>query len=95
MDRPQKRPYHWLIICIAIVFIFLLALESSAYIILGAWHLSVPRLENLRIFSGEIYRRELGFGILLIILGSFGIFICLLGLITLVFLKTILLRIVC
>ena len=93
-DRPQKRAWHWFIIFIALLFLFLLALESIAYIILGAWHLSVPRLQNLQNFSGAIYRRELGFGILLVVLGAFGLFICIIGLIAIILLRLILLRIV-
>lgn len=92
--RPQKRACHWFIIFIAVLFLFLLALESVAYIILGAWHLSIPRLHNLQNFSGPIYRRELAFGILLVILGSFGLFICVIGLIAIILLRSILLRIV-
>ena len=90
--RSPKRACHWLIIVSGLLFLFLLALESVAYLILGAWHLSIPRLENLRIFSGEIYRRELGFGILLVILGSLGILISIIGLIATIFLRLALLR---
>ena len=94
-DRnSRKRAYHWLIIVIAWIFLFLLALESTAYIIIGAWHLSIPRLENVRLFSTEIYRRELGFGILLVILGSFGLFICLISLVATIFLRLIFLCLV-
>ena len=90
--RVPRRACHLFIIFISMLFLFLLALESVAYLILGAWHLSIPRLENLRIFSGEIYRRELGFGILLVILGSLGILISIIGLFAMVFLRLALLR---
>lgn len=90
--HSPKRACHWFIILIGLLFLFLLALESVAYLILGAWHLSIPRLANLRIFSGEIYRRELGFGILLVILGSLGILISIIGLIATLFLRLALLR---
>lgn len=89
-----KRPLHWFIMFISYLFIFLLILESFAFIVLGAWHLSIPRLENILSFSSEIYRRELGFGILLVIIGSLGILLSIIGIIALITLRVILLKIV-
>jgi hypothetical protein len=79
---------------ISYLFIFLLVLESVAFIVLGAWHLTIPRLQNVLIISGAIYRRELAFGILLVILGSLGILISIVGLIATFTLRLTLLRIV-
>lgn len=90
----QERPLHWFIMFISYFFIFLLILESIAFILLGAWHLSIPRLENVLSFSGQIYRRELAFGILLVILGSLGIFISILGIVATMSLRIAILRIV-
>ncbi|CAF2938344.1 unnamed protein product [Rotaria sp. Silwood2] len=67
--------------------------HEEAFIVLGAWHLIIPRLETVLTFSNEIYRRELGFGILLVIIGSFGILISILGLIAFFTLRLVLLRI--
>lgn len=78
----RERPLHWFIMFISYLFIFLLLLESVAFIVLGAWHLTIPRLRNVLTFSNEIYRREIGFGILLVILGSLGIFISIIGIIS-------------
>ena len=90
----RPRPLHWFIILISYLFILLLILESVAFIVLGAWFLSIPRLNNVLSFSDEIYRRELGFGILLVVLGSFGIFISILGIIATILLRISILRIV-
>ncbi|CAF3681690.1 unnamed protein product [Rotaria sordida] len=89
----HKRPLHWFIMFISYLFIFLLILESIAFIVLGAWHLSIPRLENILSFSDDIYRRELGFGILLVIIGSIGILISIIGIIATITLRLLLLRI--
>ncbi len=92
--RIRERPLHWFIILISYLFIFLLVLESVAFIVLGAWHLTIPRLENVRSFSDRIYRRELGFGILLVIIGSLGILISIIGIIATITLRVTVLRIV-
>jgi hypothetical protein len=90
----RERPLHWFIMFISYLFIFLLVLESVAFIVLGAWHLTIPRLENVYAFSGEIYRREIGFGILLVIIGSLGILISIIGIIATMILRISVLRIV-
>jgi hypothetical protein len=90
----RERPLHWFIMFISYLFIFLLVLESIAFLLLGAWNLSIPRLQNVQSFSGAIYRREIGFGILLVILGSLGIFISIFGIIATISLRILLLRIV-
>ncbi|CAF4590768.1 unnamed protein product [Rotaria socialis] len=89
----DKRPLHWFIMFISYLFIFLLVLESVALIVLGAWHLTTPRLENVLKFSSEIYRRELGFGILLVIIGSLGIIASIIGIIALITSRILLLKI--
>ena len=88
----RKRPLHWCIISIALSFLFLLGLEAFAYLILGSWHLSTPRLNNLLIFCDAIYRRELAFGILLIVLGVLGILVAIVGLVATILLRLALLR---
>ena len=90
----RKRPLHWFILLISYSFIFLLILEAVAFVVLGAWFLSIPRLNNVLSFSDEIYRRELGFGILLVVLGSLGIFISILGIIATILLRISILRVV-
>jgi hypothetical protein len=69
-------------------------MESVAFIVLGAWHLIIPRLQTVLSFSTEIYRRELGFSILLVITGSLGVIISVLGLVAFFTLRLLLLRIV-
>ena len=90
----RKRPLHWFIMLICFLFIFLLALESAAFVILGAWYLSTPRLQDIQSFSGAIYRREIGFGILLVVLGALGFLICVFGVLAMFSLRILLLRIV-
>jgi len=90
----RERPLHWFIILVSFLFVFLLIIESVAFIVLGAWVLTIPRLQTVLSFSSEIYRRELGFGILLVIIGSLGIMMSILGLIALFTLRLLLLRIV-
>jgi small-conductance mechanosensitive channel len=90
----RERPLHWFIILVALLFVFLLIIESVAFIVLGAWHLTIPRLQTLLTLSDQIYRRELGFGILLVIIGSFGVALSILGLIAFFTLRLALLRIV-
>lgn len=90
----RERPLHWFIMFISYLFIFLLVLESVAFIVLGAWHLTIPRLENVLKFSGEIYRRELGFGILLVIIGSLGVLSSIIGIIGTITLRISILKIV-
>lgn len=90
----RERPLHWLIIVLSLVFIFLLVIESVAFVVLGAWHLTIPRLRSIQSFSDDIYRRELGFGILLVIVGSVGVMISVLGLVAFFSLRLILLRLV-
>lgn len=90
----RRRPLHWFILLISYLFILLLILESVAFIVLGAWHLSIPRLNNVLSFSDEIYRRELGFGILLVVLGSLGIFTSIMGIIATILLRISILRFV-
>ncbi|CAF2375058.1 unnamed protein product [Rotaria sp. Silwood2] len=89
----HKRPLHWFIMFISYLFIFLLVLESIAFIVLGAWHLGIPRLYNVLSFSDDIYRRELGFGILLVIIGSLGILISIIGIIATITLRLLILKI--
>ena len=90
----RERPLHWFIILVSLLFVFLLIIESVAFVVLGAWHLTFPRLQTVLSFSTEIYRRQLAFGILLVIIGSLGIFISILGLIAFFTLRLLLLRIV-
>jgi hypothetical protein len=90
----RERPLHWFIILVSLLFAFLLIIESIAFTILGAWNLTIPRLQTVLSFSNEIYRRELGFGILLVIIGSLGIMMSILGLIAFFTLRLLLLRIV-
>ena len=90
----RERPLHWFIILLSLLFIFLLVIESIAFIVLGAWHLIIPRLQTVLSFSSEIYRRQLGFGILLVIVGSMGILISIFGLVAFFTLRLSLLRIV-
>ncbi|CAF0798941.1 unnamed protein product [Rotaria sordida] len=89
----RERPLHFCIILVSLLFMFLLIIESAAFIVLGAWHLIIPRLQTVLSFSNEIYRRELGFGILLVIIGSFGILMSILGLTAFFTLRLVLLRI--
>lgn len=90
----SERPLHWCLILVPLLFIFLLIIESVAFIVLGAWHLTIPRLQAVLNLSSEIYRRELGFGILLVIIGSIGVVLSIFGLIVFFTLRLILLRIV-
>lgn len=90
----RERPLHWCLILVPLLFIFLLIIESVAFIVLGAWHLTIPRLQTVLSLSSEIYRRELGFGILLTVVGSVGVVMSLFGLIVFFTLRLILLRIV-
>ncbi len=90
----HERPLHWCIILLSLLFIFLLVIESVAFIVLGAWHLTVRNLESALSFSSAIHQRELGFGILLVIIGSIGVFISILGLIAFFTLRLSLLKIV-
>lgn len=90
----RERPLHWFIILVSLLFVFLLVIESVAFIVLGAWHLTIPRLEAVLNFSSEIYRRELGFGLLLVIVGIMGVVLSILGLIAIFSLRLSLLRIV-
>ncbi|CAF3613306.1 unnamed protein product [Rotaria socialis] len=50
----HKRSLHWFIMFISYLFIFLLVLESVALLVLGAWHLTTPRLENVLSFSRSL-----------------------------------------
>jgi hypothetical protein len=90
----RERPLHWCIILVSLLFVFLLIIESVAFIVLGAWHLTIPRLHDVFLLSSEIYRRELGFGILLVFIGSLGVLMSILGLIAFFTLRLLLLRIV-
>jgi len=90
----RERPLHWFIMFISYLFIFLLVLESIAFIVLGTWHLTIPRLENVLKFSNEIYQRELGFGILLVIIGSLGILFSIIGIIATMTLRISILKMV-
>ncbi|CAF4283517.1 unnamed protein product, partial [Rotaria magnacalcarata] len=76
----RDKPLHLCIILVSLLFLFLLVTESVTFIVLGAWHLIIPRLQTVLSFSTDIYRRELAFGILLVIIGSFGILITIHGL---------------
>ncbi|CAF2380259.1 unnamed protein product [Rotaria sp. Silwood2] len=88
----RERPLHFCIILVLLLFIFLLSIESVAFIVLGTWHLIMSHLESVHSFSNEIHRRELGFGILLVIIGSLGILMSILGLIAFFTLRLVLLR---
>ncbi|CAF0758790.1 unnamed protein product [Rotaria sp. Silwood1] len=88
----RGRPLHFCIILVLLLFIFLLAVESVAFIVLGTWHLIISHLETVHSFSNGIYRRELGFGILLVIIGSLGILMSVLGLTAFFTLRLVLLR---
>jgi hypothetical protein len=90
----RERPLHYFIILVSFLFVFLLLIESVAFIVLGAWHLFTQRLQTVLTLSSEVYRRELGFGILLVITGSFGIIISILGIVAFFTLRLSLLRIV-
>ena len=90
----RERPLHWCIILVSLLFVFLLIIQSVAFIVLGAWHLTTPRLRDVLLLSSEIYRRELGFGILLVIIGSFGVVMSIFGLIAFFTLRLLLLRVV-
>ena len=90
----RERPLHWLIILLALLFVFLLIIESVAFIVLGAWHLTIPRLRDVFTFSSEIYRREVAFGVLLIVIGTLGTIISIFGLIGFFTLRLLFLRIV-
>jgi len=90
----RERPLHWFIILISFLFVFLLIIESVAFIVLGAWHLIVQRFKSVFTFPAEIYSRELGFGILLVITGSFGIIASVIGLVAVFTLRLTFLRIV-
>lgn len=88
----RERPLHWCIILVSLLFIFLLVIESVAFVVLGAWHLTTRRSQSLLTFSTEVDRRELSFGILLVIIGSLGILISILGLVAFFTLRLVLLR---
>jgi len=90
----RERPLHWCIILLSLLFIFLLVIESVAFIVLGTWHLTVRNPGTVVSFSSAIYQRELSFGILLVTIGSIGIFISILGLIAFFTLRLSLLKIV-
>jgi len=92
--NANERPLHWLTILLALLFVFLLIIESVAFIVLGAWHLTIPRLRDVLAFSNEIYRRELAFGILLVITGSLGMIISIFGLVAFFTLRLPFLKIV-
>lgn len=90
----REQPLHWCLIVVSLLFIFLLIIESVAFIVLGAWHLTGPHLEDILRLSSEIYRRELGFGILLVIIGGVGVVMSIFGLVSFFTLRLVLLRIV-
>ena len=90
----HERPLHWCLILVPLLFVFLLIIESIAFIVLGAWHLTIPHLQSVFNLSNDIYRRELGFGILLVIIGSVGVIMSIFGLVAFFTLRMILLRIV-
>lgn len=88
----RERPLHWLVILVSLLFIFLLVIESVAFVVLGAWHLTLPRLLAVQALSYELFARELAFGILLIIVGSVGVVTSGLGLVAFYSLRLSLLR---
>ncbi|CAF1095090.1 unnamed protein product [Adineta ricciae] len=89
----QQRPLHWCIILISLLFVFLLVIESVAFIVLGAWHLTSRHVETVNLpFFDEVYHRELVFGIVLVLIGSAGIFMSILGLVAFFTLRLLLLR---
>ena len=90
----RERSLHWCLILVSLLFVFLLIIESVAFIVLGAWHLTIPHLQDISQLSPEIYRRELSFGILLVIIGSVGVIMSIFGLVAFFTLRMILLRIV-
>ena len=77
----RERPLHWLVILVSLLFIFLLVIESVAFVVLGAWHLTLPRLLAVQALSYDLFARELAFGILLVIVGSVGVVTSGLGLV--------------
>ncbi|CAF0865993.1 unnamed protein product [Adineta ricciae] len=89
----QQRPLHWCIILISLLFVFLLVIESVAFVVLGAWHLTSRLVETVNLpFFDEIYHRELAFGIILVLIGAAGIFMSILGLVAFFTLRLLLLR---
>ncbi|CAF0946460.1 unnamed protein product [Adineta steineri] len=88
----RERPLHWCIILVSLLFVFLLVVESVAFIVLGAWHLTARHLQTVLSFSSEVHQRELAFGILLVIIGSVGVLMSILGLIAFFTLRLLLLR---
>lgn len=90
----REQPLHWCLILVSLLFIFLLIIESIAFIVLGAWHLTGSHLQDILRLSSEIYRRELGFGILLVIIGVVGVVMSIFGLVSFFTLRLVLLRIV-
>ncbi|CAF0946512.1 unnamed protein product [Adineta steineri] len=89
----RERPLHWCIILGSLLFVFHLVVEAVAFVILGAWHLTSRRLQTVLSFSSEVHRRELAFGILLLVIGALGIVMSILGLIAFFTLRLLLLRI--
>ena len=88
----RERPLHWLVILVSLLFIFLLVIESVAFVVLGAWHLTLPRLLTVQALSYDLFARELAFGILLVIVGSVGVVTSGLGLVAFYSLRLPLLR---
>jgi hypothetical protein len=90
--RVRERPLHWFAILLSLLFMFLLVAESVAFVVLGAWHLAASRLQAVLMFSSDVYRRELAFGVLLIIVGTLGAVISIVGLLAVFSLRLFLLR---
>ncbi|UJR35591.1 hypothetical protein I4U23_028343 [Adineta vaga] len=93
-SNVQQRPLHWCIILVSLLFVFLLVIESVAFVILGAWHLTTRHFQDMNItFANQVHQRELTFGIVLVLIGSIGILMSILGLMAFFTLRLFLLRV--
>ena len=91
-SHVRERPLHWCIIPLSLLFVLLLVVESVAFLLLGAWHLTSWRLRTTLPFAAEVHRREVTFGALLVLVGSAGILASILGLVAFFTLRLLLLR---
>ena len=91
-SHARERPLHWCIILLSLLFVFLLVIESVAFLILGAGHLTSWHLHTALPFAAKVHRREVIFGILLVLIGSAGILMSVLGLVAFFTLRLLLLR---
>lgn len=88
----RERPLHWCIILLSLLFVLLLVVESVAFLVLGAWHLTTWRLRTTLLFAGEVRLREVIFGVLLVLIGSAGVLASILGLVGFFTLRPLLLH---